>query len=191
MANSIISNAEIRMLINDYIHTEPIKLGKATTSFQVAKEDGFNVFHLIPGNNSYKIKYSIQVYLGDDFALNRSITVSIDSVSLRISYKIIGITPQPPSGIDWTPLTVGLSSVLVALVLVFTSYQLYFRFPPVIRRLRALRRKIRKGKKTTPILVKKRDGVVKNMIREHLQVLRIQPEIEKAGNIVKPNKIIK
>ena len=182
-------NAEIRVLINNYKHSEPIKLSKATTSFQEAKASGFDIYHLIPGNNSNNINFSVQVYLGDEFALNRSITVSIDNVELLISYKIIGIIPPSPSGIDWTPLTIGLGVLLVGLVAVFTSYQLYFRFPPIIRRIRTLRRKIRKGKKTTPILVEKRDAVVKSRLREQLQVLRIQPSLEKA-DIVSQSKPI-
>ena len=182
-------NSAIRVLINDKIHTETIKLGQATTSFQEAKEGGFNFYDLVKSVDD--VNFSIQVYLGDEFELNRSITVSVDNVNLRIWYKIIGILPPPVPGIDWTPLTLGLITLLVGLVIVFTSYQLYFRFPPIIRRVRSLRRKIRRNKKTTPILVSKRDAIVKKRLREQLQILRIQPEIEKAGTSVKPDKVMK
>lgn len=174
------------MLINNKIHTETIKLSQASTTFQEAKQGGFNFYDLVKSIDD--VNFSIQVYLGDEFELNRSITISVDNVNLRISYKIIGIIP-PPGGFDWTPLTIGLGVLLVGLVAVFTSYQLYFRFPPIIRRIRTLRRKIRKGKKTTPILVEKRDAVVKSRLREQLQVLRIQPSLEKA-DIVSQSKPI-
>ena len=78
-------NSELRILINDNLHTETVKLSSATTSFQQGKPGGFDVTSLITD----AVNISIQLYLADDFGLNRTITVSIDDVTLNITYTII------------------------------------------------------------------------------------------------------
>ena len=77
-------NSEIRVLINDRKHTETVKLSSANNSFQDAKEGGFDVTTLIL--KDVNIKTSFQLYLADTFPLGKKITVSIDNVSLKISY---------------------------------------------------------------------------------------------------------
>ncbi|GAG85787.1 unnamed protein product, partial [marine sediment metagenome] len=82
-------NSEIRILINNLLHSETIKLSTANTTFQDAKIGGFDVSSLIPINEN--INTTIQVYLADTFALDRKVNISIDDVYLKISYKIITI----------------------------------------------------------------------------------------------------
>ncbi|MFX1590986.1 MAG: hypothetical protein ACFFC1_22855, partial [Promethearchaeota archaeon] len=77
-------NSEIRMYINTIQHTETVKLSTASTSFQKAKQGGFDVTPLIQENKM--INLSIQVYLADEFALSRSFNISIDNVYLNITY---------------------------------------------------------------------------------------------------------
>ncbi|MFX1438482.1 MAG: hypothetical protein ACFFAA_14995, partial [Promethearchaeota archaeon] len=79
-------NSEIRININDNTHSETIKLSSATTSLEDAKPGGFDVTYLIDKNKN--INLSIQLYIADDFKLNRSIEISIDDVFLNISYTI-------------------------------------------------------------------------------------------------------
>ncbi|MFX1469674.1 MAG: hypothetical protein ACFFB8_13530 [Promethearchaeota archaeon] len=80
-------NSEIRININDNTHSETIKLSSATTSLEDAKPEGFDVTYLIDKNKN--INLSIQLYIADDFKLNRTIEISIDDVYLNISYTII------------------------------------------------------------------------------------------------------
>ncbi|MFW9829006.1 MAG: hypothetical protein ACFFEY_15620 [Candidatus Thorarchaeota archaeon] len=77
-------NSEIQVLINDILHPETIKLWRATDVFQNASLTGFDVKNLI--DKEKKINLSIQVYLADEFELNRVIKISIDDVYLNISY---------------------------------------------------------------------------------------------------------
>ncbi|MFX1419385.1 MAG: hypothetical protein ACFE9N_10735 [Promethearchaeota archaeon] len=77
-------NSEIRVLINNIIYTESIKLSTANQTFKEANPNGFDVSSLI----SDDVNVSIQVYLADDFELNRTIMVSIDNVFLNISYRV-------------------------------------------------------------------------------------------------------
>jgi hypothetical protein len=78
-------NSEIKILINDNPHTETIKLSSANTSFQEAKVGGFDVTSLITDD----VNLSIQIFLADEFELNQTMIVSIDDVTLNITYTII------------------------------------------------------------------------------------------------------
>ncbi|MFW9866630.1 MAG: hypothetical protein ACFFEN_11085, partial [Candidatus Thorarchaeota archaeon] len=78
-------NSEFRILINDNLHPETIKLSTATSTFQLAKPGGFDVTALITND----VNLSIQLFLADEFALNRTITTSIDDVTLNITYTVI------------------------------------------------------------------------------------------------------
>ena len=77
-------NSEISISMNNMMHTETIKLSTATTTFQDAKPDGFDVASLI----SDDVNLSIQVFLADEFELDKRITVSITNISLDISYTV-------------------------------------------------------------------------------------------------------
>ncbi|MEJ2248208.1 MAG: hypothetical protein P8Y70_01050 [Candidatus Lokiarchaeota archaeon] len=77
-------NSELRMKINNNLFGETVKLSSATTSFQNAKVGGFDVTPLI--SKGVNITLSIQAYMADQFILNRTIRISIDNVSLVISY---------------------------------------------------------------------------------------------------------
>ncbi len=78
-------NSEIRILINNNPHPETIKLSTATSVYQLAKPGGFDVTSLITDD----VNLSIQLFLADSFGLNRTISTSIDDVTLNITYTII------------------------------------------------------------------------------------------------------
>ncbi|MCK4381422.1 MAG: hypothetical protein KAW51_09820, partial [Candidatus Lokiarchaeota archaeon] len=80
-------NSEIRILINDFKHTETVKLSTATTSLQKAKIEGFDITYLIEEDQNINI--SIQVYIADEFTLNRSIRISVDDIYLNVTYNEI------------------------------------------------------------------------------------------------------
>ncbi|MFX0007871.1 MAG: hypothetical protein ACFFAV_14275, partial [Candidatus Hermodarchaeota archaeon] len=80
-------NSEIQIFINNNKHSETVKLSSATTSFQDAKLGGYDLTYLIDENKN--INLSIQVYIADDFKLNRTIEISIDEVFLNVSYTIL------------------------------------------------------------------------------------------------------
>jgi hypothetical protein len=80
-------NSEIQILINGIRHSETINLlEKAETFYQDAKSGGFDVTYLIDVNKN--INLSIQLYIADNFKLNRSVKISIDEIFLNISYTI-------------------------------------------------------------------------------------------------------
>ncbi len=79
-------NSEIRVFINNNKLTETIKLITANSSFQEAKLGAYDVTSLIPYNT--EINISIQVYIADQFNLDKKIVISIDDVFLNITYTV-------------------------------------------------------------------------------------------------------
>lgn len=78
--------SEIRILINDNLHAETIRLSSATTSFQEAKPGGFDVSALI--SKGINISVSIQLFIADTFGLGNNLTISLDNVYLNITYSL-------------------------------------------------------------------------------------------------------
>ncbi|MFX0043094.1 MAG: hypothetical protein ACFE8L_09290 [Candidatus Hodarchaeota archaeon] len=79
-------NTEIRIIINNLRIPEAIELIEYnyTSNFQDAKVEGFNLGQLISENENISI--SIQLFLADEFELDRLIKISIDDVLLELSY---------------------------------------------------------------------------------------------------------
>ncbi|MFX1317163.1 MAG: hypothetical protein ACFE9T_14980 [Promethearchaeota archaeon] len=77
-------NSELQILINNIPHSETIKLWTAETTFKNASINGFDVTRLI--DKDQNINVSVQLYLADDFELNRTITFSIDDIYLNVTY---------------------------------------------------------------------------------------------------------
>ena len=98
-------NSEIKILINENPHAESIKLSSANTSFQEAKVGGFNVTSLITDD----VNLSIQLFLADDFRLDKNITISIDDVFLNITYTVTVDTTAPEISIIYPLVDQGFS----------------------------------------------------------------------------------
>ncbi|MHA2269460.1 MAG: hypothetical protein ACXAB8_16805 [Promethearchaeota archaeon] len=154
--------SEIRILINDNKHTETIKLSSATTSFQDGKIDGFDVSNLI----SDDVNLSIQVYLADDFILDNNITVSLDDVSLDISYIILEPDEPVQGGTDFIWLVYLLVGAIIGIVTIIGLYQGYFKNPLMVRKIRKLRKGVKRAKKMKPILVRNREEIIRNKIED-------------------------
>ena len=159
-------NSEIRILVNGIPHSETIKLFNANNTFQDAKLGGFNIKSLI--NEEKNLNFSIRVYLADGFELNRIIKISIDYVSLHITYT--EIIASPP-GTDWSWLVYTLVGAIIGLVVIFGSYQSYFKYPPIVRKIRSLRKKIRKNKSQKPLVLNIRDDTINNHLQNYLKIL--------------------
>ena len=157
---------EIRTLLNNNPYFESIKLTSANSSFQEVKVGGYDVTSLIL--KDVNITLSIEFYIANTFALNRTIIISIDDVSLIISY--VSIKP----GIDTTPYIIGLTAGIIGLVTAFSLYQFHFKYPPLVRKIRKLRKKVRKAKKIKPILVNKRDEIVRSNFQSQIKFLNIE-----------------
>ena len=81
-------NSEIRVYVNNYLHSESIKLQNTSTSGNTVKDgDGFDIASLLQVDQNVSIR--IQLFLADDFLLDQNITLTIDNVYLNVSYTVI------------------------------------------------------------------------------------------------------
>ena len=133
-------NSEIKVLLNNNSHEETLKLNLATTGFQEAKQGGFNVTKLILKN--INIGLSIQVYLADEFLLNRSIVISIDNVSLVISYiEIRSDILGEPEIFQLLAIIALIAGGIVTTY--FVLYQRIFKYPLPVRKVRKYKKTLR------------------------------------------------
>ncbi|MFX0018067.1 MAG: hypothetical protein ACFFDL_07640 [Promethearchaeota archaeon] len=132
-------NSELRIVVNDLVHTETIKLSNAKTTFSSAKQNGFDITRLIPAYE--EINISIQLFLADEFQLNENYTITIDNVFLNLSYDLF-----------FEAQLNLLYQILLAVAIVASSllsfYYIYYRrvlrFPKSIRKLRKFRKSLNK-----------------------------------------------
>jgi len=178
-------NSEIRILINNHKHSETIKLSAATTSFQEAKLGGFDLTSLIKED----VNLSLQVFIADEFRLNQTNSISIDEVSLLISYIIIE-ADEPIERPDWSWLVYTLGIGIIGLVTIFSLYQVHFKYPPMVRKIRKLKKKIRKGKKTKLISFNHRNDIINSNFQDSKNILKLeQAQLTKSKQIDKIKKL--
>ena len=158
--------SEMRVLINNNPYREIIELSSITTSSRQIAFEGNDFTSLF--REDVNISISIQVFIANTFALNRTITISIDDVYLYISY--IFVTPEA----DLSPLVIGLTAGIIGIVIAFSLYQFHFKYPPMVRKIRTLKKKVRRGKVKKPIFVNKREDIIQNNLNEFKDILIIK-----------------
>ena len=122
---------------------ETIKLATANSSFQIAKEGGFDVTSLIL--KDVNISLSIQVFLADEFGLDQNITISIDDAYFIISY--IEIFPDFFSE-PWVfaALLVFASIATAAIGGYLIAYQRILKYPRPVRKVMKYRRTLNRSR---------------------------------------------
>ena len=111
---------------------------------------------------------------------SHSITISaygIEEYNFQDYYLTLNaITPAQP---DWTWLIVLLSGAFGALAVVFTLYEIRFKYPPTVRKSRKLRKKIRKGKKTKPVKdIISREDLIKGHLKSNVETIQLEKKTE-------------
>jgi len=154
-------NSELRVLINNNLHTETIKLSTVTNSFQEAKIGGYDVTPLIL--KDVNISLSIQVYLADEFGLENVITVSITNATILISYIETFSDPEP-----WIFAGLFIISVIGAGVLAayLIAYQTYLKYPVPVRKVRKYRKTLSSDKTPGVGIVTPKTSFSKNYHQE-------------------------
>ncbi|TFF95360.1 MAG: hypothetical protein EU547_07615, partial [Promethearchaeota archaeon] len=135
--------SEMRISINNNTLPRTILLKDFNTTIQDLE---FNVKPYIVKNKT--IYFSLEIFMGNTFNYDENISISIDQVDLLISYRY---NEQAP---DLLPLAIGLTIGLMGILIGIGAYQLYFKYPPLVRKIRKLKRKIRKNKKTKIVTLK-------------------------------------
>lgn len=155
--------SEMRILINSNPYRETKQLITAITSPQQVTFEGADFTSLF--KKEVNISISIQVFMANTFRLNRTIIISIDDVYLYISY--IFVTPEA----DLSPLVIGLTAGILGIVITFSLYQFHFKYPPLVRKVRKLKKKVRKGKVKKTISVNTREDLIKGNFNEHKNII--------------------
>lgn len=162
-------NSKIGVLINNNKIPEEIELDSATTSYQQAKIGGFEVSNLITDD----VNVSLELNLADEFRLADNITISIDNVSLIVSYTIFEPNPVVDR-VDYSWLIYTLSIGVAVLIGGFTLYQTYFKYPPLVRKVRKIRKKVRKGKKMKPLSLRNRQQLIASNYMDNIKKLKLE-----------------
>lgn len=140
--SSLSPNSRFKIFINNVEYNETIRLNELETMFKKAREDGFIVTNLIP--NDEEINVSIQVYIADEFILNKDIMISIDNIILLITYDVI--IPLEPNFIFQTFFVIAAIGA-AALATYIILYQRILKYPVQVRKVRKYRKTLTSEKK--------------------------------------------
>lgn len=160
-------NSEIRILLNNNPLTKKIKLTTINTTFQTYEIGGSEVSRFLTD----EVYFSLEVYLRDEFGLNRTITVSFDNVSLFITYNFLKLEEvisflDTPFGWLVLALLIGLAAVSAYFIL----YQTYLKYPKFVRKIRHLRKNIKRNRSLKkPISVSSRAVISKTIINSKMK----------------------
>ncbi len=178
----------LQIIINDTIFGGNIKNANVTYNWaygqgKLLDSDDDGIYEIVLP------KVPVEVYTITISAF-KSIDYNIESFELTL----IVSEPIAKTGADLTWLIYVLIGGIVGLVSVFTLYQTHFKYPPMVRKIRKLRKKIRKGKKSKLILTSKRSEIIENSIREKTQIIELgsktpDKKIDKLKEVKAINKL--
>ena len=109
---------------------------------------------------SYRI--SINAYAGENY-------------DFRDDFEIVLNVIAPPS-LDITIIIISLTACIVGLSVGFILYQTHFKYPPKVRMMRKIRKKISKGKKLKPLIVNTRENIITSELARNKDMLSIEKE---------------
>jgi hypothetical protein len=109
---SLSLNSELRIVINNYDLERTIKLSSINTTFQEISLSKIDVLDYILTN--INISISIQVFIADDFVLDKKVTITIDDVYLTIAY--LRIVADPPLSNDFLWVILIISSIIIVIL---------------------------------------------------------------------------
>jgi hypothetical protein len=110
---------------------------------------------------SYRI--SINAYAGENY-------------DFRDDFEIVLNVISPP-GPDITLIIILLAAGVVGLSVFFVLYQIRFKYPPKVRMMRKMRKKIDKGKNLKPITVNSRSDIITSEIARNKEILSREKEV--------------
>jgi len=109
---------------------------------------------------SYRIY--INAYAGENYDFSDNFEIVLNVVAA--------------SGPDITIIIISLAAGVVALSVGFVLYQTHFKYPPKVRMMRKIRKKIGKGKKLKPLIVNTRNNIITSEIERNKDMLSLEKE---------------
>jgi len=122
---------------------------------------------------------TINAIIGDDYAFQE----------YKITLVVTAPTPSTGPNLSWlVPILIyGFLGVIAVVGTIFTLYIKRWRFPPLVRKIRSLRKKVSKVKKTKPVMVNTREEIIKNNLQNNMKNLSLEITPEKIDTIEKLN----
>jgi hypothetical protein len=165
-------NAQIAVMLNDTDNDKLIKGAIVTYTWNLdpiprvlTETNGIYEGEIEnPPEGLYTI--TISVFAGENYEFE----------DFQITLDVGAYEPQPQP--DWSWLIYTLVGAILGLVLFFTLYQTHFKYPPLVRKIRKLKKNVRKARKTKPILVSRREEIIKNNFQDQLEPLKLEKEIQ-------------
>jgi len=154
---------------------------------QEARPGGYDIMEILLPYENFTL--SIQVYLGEDFALDNNITISITEVNLLVSYTETILDPITE---NWLFVGLFILAVVGATVLAayLIAYQVYLKYPVPVRKVRKYRKTLTSDKTPGVGIVSQKTSFSKNYnteLKKTDKYLKGKPGEQK----VKPEKILK
>ena len=116
----------------------------------------------VPGKSEPYI-ITINAYAGENY-------------EFRGDFEIV-LNVEAPTGPDITIILISFAAGAVALTTAFVLYQKHFKYPPKVRMIRKIRKKIAKGKKLKPLTVSSRDNIIAGETERNREILKVEKEI--------------
>lgn len=98
-----------------------------------------------------------------------------DFTGKEITLIVSSPTVSPGPDLNW--LIFVLIGGIFGLVMVFTLYQTHYKYPPMVRKIRKLRKNIGKGKKTKPIITPKRKEIIDKNLQDKTHIFELELKI--------------
>jgi len=179
--SSLSPNSRFKLFINNIEYNETIRLNELGTEFKEAREAGFTVTNLIP--NDDEINVSIQVYIADEFILDNDVMISIDNVTLWITYDVIIPVEQDfVFQIFFIIATIG----AIALATYVVLYQLILKYPVPVRKVRKYRKTLTRTKNPDARITERKTSFKKNYQEEINKSSKLLKGAKSSEKIVKP-----
>ncbi|MFX1503094.1 MAG: hypothetical protein ACFFDH_19195, partial [Promethearchaeota archaeon] len=116
-------------------------------------------------------------------------TITISAYAENYEFEDLIITLNvgeyvPQEQPDWSWVIYILIGAILGLVMIFSLYLKIWRFPPLVRKIRKVRKKIKKGRKIKPLSFQNRKELVEKIFHEPKQILKFEKTpINKEGGV--------
>ena len=102
-----------------------------------------------------------------------------ENYEFQSDFEIV-LNVEVPPGLEPGVITIVIISLVAGLVGITTAfilYQKHFKYPPKVRLMRKVRKKIGKGKNIKPLAVSSRDSIISDELEHNREILKVEKEI--------------
>jgi len=159
-------NVKLKIVLNNTVYGDYIKGASVTYIWEqgqgvLTDPENDGIYEVILKNvptGSHII--TITAFAGDDYDFN--------------TYEFtISVVRKTEPNLTW--LIIGLTGGILILGVTITLYQTHFKYSPVVRKIRKLKKAIKKGKKVKTLLVNDRESILLENFQKTKEMLEFEP----------------